>query len=181
MAVALIVAFVGVLKPGISLHARSAVTMGTRPAPQNQAASTRRELVGASLALLSTSALLARPAGAAPAKEILVEGEVAFPKLAAQLAGKRVRVEVIARRLGKGVIATTRIEQAADTFPSRFSIYADDLNEGISLDKTRADDIFLLATLDSVESDGSLRRLGSLQGKAPLKKGERLKPLLLIE
>lgn len=112
---------------------------------------------------------------------MLVEGEVALGELGPRLAGQNVRVEVVARRLGKGIVATKRIEQPADKFPARFFICADDLAANVNLDKTRADDIFLLATLDVASADGSLRRVAQVQGKAPIKKGARLKPLLVLE
>lgn len=141
---------------------------------------TRRYILGASAALAAMPAL-SLEAHAAEAAEILVEGEVSLGAQAPQLGGQQVVVEVIARRLGKGIVATKRIEQAADKFPSRFVIYAEDLNKGISLEKTRSDDIFVLGTLDVVGAGGSLKRVASVQGKAPIKKGERLKPKLVIE
>jgi hypothetical protein len=138
----------------------------------------RRTLVAASW-VLASGAAIAPPSLAA---EILVEGEVGLgDALASRLAGKELHVEVIARRLGKGIIATKQIDVTADKLPTRFYVYTDDLAAGINLEKTRADDIFLLATLDVRAPDGSLKRIAQNQGKAPIKKGERLRPLLSFD
>lgn len=145
-----------------------------------ESAPTRRALLGASAALAAMPMLSVQPP-VAHAAEVLVEGEVSLGALASQLRGKDVVVEIVARRLGKGIVATKHIEQSADQFPTRFFVYAEDLNQGISLEKTRGDDIFLLATLDVPSQNGSLKRVAQVQGKAPIKKGERLKPLLLLE
>jgi hypothetical protein len=141
----------------------------------------RRGAVTISWAALASAALATQPAPSFAAQEVLVEGEVSLAKLAPQLKGKSVHVEVIARRLGKGVIATKKIDIPVDEFPARFFIYAEDITAGINLENTRTDDIFLLATLDVPDAAGKLKRVAQVQGKAPLKKGLRLKPLLELE
>lgn len=134
---------------------------------------------------LRASALVLLPAVQLPARAaadaVVVEGQITLGELGKVLEDRPVKVEIIARRIGKGIVATKTIEAKASAFPSPFTITTAELNEGVNVENTLGDDVYILATLDVMAKDGSAKRVAQSQGKAPIKKGERLKPLITLE
>lgn len=152
----------------------------TAPSPKlasSALASPPRALVGRRLAIAGALCFHA-PTLASPNAVVLVEGQVSLGDADSRIKDNdMLTVELVARRIGKGIIATKQVTVDKGSFPLPFQITSDDLAAGVNLERSLEDDIFILGTL----TGGGDQRIAQSQGKAQLKKGVRLKPLLVLD